>query len=388
MKPEILYAMLKNSSLFRGFNERQLSEILGIAEVRKLEKDEVLIYEGESGAEIYLILDGVVEVLKHDDGSNTMHPVSVLHSGETLGEMSLINDSPRSATIRALKDLAILAIPFAKIRENQPLHSQLIFNISQKLSERLKKTSEVTVRSLQAELEGAQIRLEMGRFLFTMLVILSLWIFLVAIFKEMAVQLQNSSVVTTLMIALLVIASINHIRRSHFPISYFGFTLKNWQKTVFEAVLFTIPLLAIATGLKWLLIRYSPSFKGDELLSFKVINPASPVPISLQLALPILYVLLTPLQEFLARGVIQSSLRAALSWKHRAFWAVILSNLLFAAFHAHLSQVYSLMAFSGGLFWGWLYERQWSLLGASISHALIGAWFINILGFGDKMLNY
>lgn len=100
---------------------------------------------------------------------------------------------------------------------------------------------------------------------------------------------------------------------------------------------------------------------------------------------PYLYTLLTPIQEFIARSGVQKSITVALKSKYPSGWPNILANLIFSAMHAFISIKYAIAAFVAGMFWGWLFQRQNSLVGPSISHALIGWWIISVLGLGQMM---
>ena len=62
---------------------------------------EVIISEGEMGTSAYLLKSGSVEVSRKIDGSRVV--LAILEAGQIFGEMSLIDESPRSATVTALK---------------------------------------------------------------------------------------------------------------------------------------------------------------------------------------------------------------------------------------------------------------------------------------------
>ena len=65
---------------------------------------------------------------------------------------------------------------------------------------------------------------------------------------------------------------------------------------------------------------------------------------------------------------------AVLPWltgPNRTTTAILLSNLLFTASHLHLSIPFAVAAFMPGLLWGAIYARQGTLVGASVSHALV-----------------
>jgi membrane protease YdiL (CAAX protease family) len=98
----------------------------------------------------------------------------------------------------------------------------------------------------------------------------------------------------------------------------------------------------------------------------------------------LLYVALTPLQEFLARGTLQAPLEQAFTGRFRSMRAIVIANLLFSVFHEHLGIAFSIMVLLPGLFWGWLFSRQKTLVGVRISHAIIGTYalvFLNLRGF-------
>src|SRR5206468_2225629 len=68
----------------------------------------VLIQEGRPTHALYLVLDGTLEVTVAVLGEQ---PVSRLGCGEVVGEMSFIDALPPSATVTALEDAVVLAVP-------------------------------------------------------------------------------------------------------------------------------------------------------------------------------------------------------------------------------------------------------------------------------------
>lgn len=219
----------------------------------------------------------------------------------------------------------------------------------------------------------------MGNFLFRILVILSGWIFISSFVIKYAGIVQNTSYISIPAIFLIFLISIFQVKNSIFPPSYYGLNLRKWGKCTLEGVLFTLPILIAGTLLKMYLVKYAPSFHNKNLFAFDLSVPSAFTTVLLQ---PLIYVLFTPVQEFIARGILQTCIKFSLSSPHRVFWSIILSNLCFAALHAFLSPIFAAAAFVGGLLWGWLYARQGSLVGCSVSHALIGGYFLAALGFG------
>jgi len=82
-------------SLFSGLKEGQLKSIARECKSRSFKAGETIVKEGEAGAGFYLIMDGSVEV-KH--GSKI---ISKLGKGDFFGEMTLLDNKPRSADVVA-----------------------------------------------------------------------------------------------------------------------------------------------------------------------------------------------------------------------------------------------------------------------------------------------
>ena len=93
------------------------------------------------------------------------------------------------------------------------------------------------------------------------------------------------------------------------------------------------------------------------------------------------YSTFSPIQEFIARGGIQSAFQELLISKHKNLIAVLIANIMFSMTHIHISTVIALVVFIPGLFWGWLYYRQKTLIGVCISHIIIGLFAIRVVGF-------
>lgn len=95
----------------------------------------------------------------------------------------------------------------------------------------------------------------------------------------------------------------------------------------------------------------------------------------------ILYSIFTPIQEFIARGGVQSSFQEFLSGRSRKLIALLIANLMFSMTHLHLSTTFAMMVFVPGLFWGWLYSRRQTLVGVCASHLIIGLFAYYVVGF-------
>jgi NADH dehydrogenase len=85
----------------------KLSSSQGIAQLH-FETGEVIFHQGDIGDFLYIIVSGQVEIFNEVDGKEV--PITKLGKGEFFGEMSLLNEKQRTATVRCLEPCNLLAI--------------------------------------------------------------------------------------------------------------------------------------------------------------------------------------------------------------------------------------------------------------------------------------
>lgn len=163
---------------------------------------------------------------------------------------------------------------------------------------------------------------------------------------------------------------------------FYGFRMGPWKKDLRLALGASVALCAAGTLIKWVLVHFLPSMSHIPVfqLSFGHGETDAAVHLSRGFGIALLYGLFSPVQEIIVRGGLQSSFQKFLGGKYRILWAILLSNAIFAAFHIHVSIALALSAMTAGWFWGWLYYRQGSLFGVSVSHILVGWYALFVLG--------
>jgi CRP-like cAMP-binding protein len=104
---------------------------------RKYEDGEIIIQQGESGDSMYVVLDGLVEVLVSQESEIVR--LTVLGEGEFFGEMGLFEHRPRSATVRAVGQAHILTVDkktmLRKIKQDPSLALRLLERMSSRIRE-------------------------------------------------------------------------------------------------------------------------------------------------------------------------------------------------------------------------------------------------------------
>lgn len=92
---------LKEISIFKHFTEKGLIELYQSGEIKAFNAHANVIIEGEASRGVYIILHGALSVHKNDLSTGAMFRIAYLEEGTTLGEMSLFDSAPRSATVTA-----------------------------------------------------------------------------------------------------------------------------------------------------------------------------------------------------------------------------------------------------------------------------------------------
>ena len=88
-----------------AFEDDQRSLFESAASRLELVRGELLLKKGDPGGDVFVLMDGVLEVL---DRNNPELIVARLHPGEVVGEMAFIDDSPRSVDVRAEEGATVL----------------------------------------------------------------------------------------------------------------------------------------------------------------------------------------------------------------------------------------------------------------------------------------
>ncbi len=103
-----MYDFLRRVPLFAEMSEDDLARLCEMVEEVHLPAGQDLFKEGSKGDRAYVITGGQIEILKESSGRQVL--VSVRAAGDVIGEMALLEDAPRSATVRARTDSELLAI--------------------------------------------------------------------------------------------------------------------------------------------------------------------------------------------------------------------------------------------------------------------------------------
>lgn len=95
--------------LFSEMDDDEIAGIRAIMEELKFKRDQIIIREGETGGLFYVITEGTVQVtIANADREHIM--LQEIEQGGFFGELSMLTNEPRSAQVRALTDVTVLAL--------------------------------------------------------------------------------------------------------------------------------------------------------------------------------------------------------------------------------------------------------------------------------------
>lgn len=385
-----LWTGISGHLLFKDLKDEEIHKLLPYFRFISLQPGKVLIEEGDhSSQELYVILQGSFDVVKkaipeeaqeRDPlGINRHFIVAKVGAGDMIGELSFMKGRPRAATLKCITRAELLALDPPKMEQIKIAHPEifgtLMKNLAGYVAGRLEMTTMSEVRALKTELQNSALNAKSNLFFSYVIGLLCIYNLMVGKIAELSLDANKVSLISALIIVAFAMGLIFMIRQSKLPVHVMGLTLRNWRPAVRESLIWSITIVAIMIGVKWLLINSVPRYNHLPLIDFDLSSSAMGFNF-------LLYTLHSPIQEFVARGVLQGSLQHFFSGKNVVLRSIIVSNALFSATHVHLlSGLLGVIVFIPGLFWGWLYARHNSLVGVSVSHLLIGwtgLFFLNI----------
>jgi CRP-like cAMP-binding protein len=108
---------LRSASLFAGLSRKELTELAKVTEDVDLDTGKVLCKEGQTGQEFFVIMQGEVEITRRGK------KLATRGSGEFFGEIALIEDVPRTATVTARTPVRFFVLTrrnFLRLLDEQP----------------------------------------------------------------------------------------------------------------------------------------------------------------------------------------------------------------------------------------------------------------------------
>ena len=131
-------AFLRRVPLFASLSEAQVDMLAAGSVRRNYPKGRTIVAEGEPSSSLYILLSGRAKVQRSDsDGKEVI--LAVLRSGEFFGEMSLIDDSPRSASVITIESCDFIAVSKEGFKAMLSQNNEMAMAVMRGLVKRLRE---------------------------------------------------------------------------------------------------------------------------------------------------------------------------------------------------------------------------------------------------------
>jgi CRP/FNR family cyclic AMP-dependent transcriptional regulator len=137
---------LARIDLFSDLGKKELKEVASCCREGKYSPGSVLISQGEKGIGLFILTQGTVRITRTNSPDGAEQVLGAVEAGNVFGEMALLDDLPRSATVTAVDEVTALLVPFWDFRiilrhllRNDP---DVGLNMMAVLSRRLRKAEQ------------------------------------------------------------------------------------------------------------------------------------------------------------------------------------------------------------------------------------------------------
>ena len=127
---------LKSVDLFSKINGEDLAQVAGIAQEVNFDNGDLVIQEGEMGDAMFLIIEG--EVMVHKLGQT----IASLGERDSFGEMAILDDEPRSASVTAASDVICLKVEREDFYELMSEKAEIAYGVIRVLTHRIREANQ------------------------------------------------------------------------------------------------------------------------------------------------------------------------------------------------------------------------------------------------------
>jgi CRP/FNR family cyclic AMP-dependent transcriptional regulator len=149
---EELCQMLESAQIFSDFSRNEIQTLANYARAYAVEKGVTIFKEGHKGGFMCIVIEGRVDIFKESDTRENKR-ITTIRPGKTMGEMSILDELPYSASTIATEDTKIVMITkrnFDNMTEKFPeLGLRVMRKIAKLLSLRLRQTTGILLDYLE-----------------------------------------------------------------------------------------------------------------------------------------------------------------------------------------------------------------------------------------------
>lgn len=135
--------LLRSVSIFAELDATAAAALERLARRRAYAEGEVVVSEAEPGDALYVLLTGRVKVALYGESGREVILSIFKEPGDFFGEMSLLDDEPRSATVLAMEPSTLLVLSRPDFRAHLSRHPRVAVQVMTELSRRLRRADAV-----------------------------------------------------------------------------------------------------------------------------------------------------------------------------------------------------------------------------------------------------
>lgn len=129
--------ILRNNGLFNELNDEELTALAKLTQTRTFLKNSLILCEGDTSNAMYIIQKGKVNItVTNEDGKEMI--LSTLQAGDNFGELSLLDEAPRSANAVALEKCELIVLHKAEFVQLLTQNSTIALAIIRYLCDRVR----------------------------------------------------------------------------------------------------------------------------------------------------------------------------------------------------------------------------------------------------------
>ena len=165
IKPASIEEMLSKIPVFEMLEAKELRQIAGIVHRRQYAKGEYVFYQGDPGLGMYVVEHGKIGIVVGDNG--TQQELTEMGDGDFFGEIALLDESPRSASVIVKEDSQLIGFfrpdLFDVIEKTPKTGLKIVMKLAEMIGERLRHMNSefsklqseiVSLKSQQQKEEG------------------------------------------------------------------------------------------------------------------------------------------------------------------------------------------------------------------------------------------
>jgi CRP/FNR family transcriptional regulator len=130
---------LARVDLFSTLNKKELVALAQSCQERTYQAGTMIVSQGDSGVGLYVLKSGKVRIIQGNNPDRAEEVLGTAGPGDVLGEMALLDDLPRSASIEAIEDVTALLLPVWEFRSILRSNPDIALKLLAVLSRRLRK---------------------------------------------------------------------------------------------------------------------------------------------------------------------------------------------------------------------------------------------------------